>query len=62
MTLVTVSPQIIFAHPSLPVNTPKELVALARARPGELTMGTPGNTLPAHSFFSLAKVKRNNFV
>jgi len=57
VTLVTVSPQIIFAHPSLPVNTPKELVALARARPGELTMGTPGNTLPAHSFFSLAKVK-----
>ncbi len=57
VTLVTVSPQMIFAHPSLPVNTPKELVALARARPGELTMGTPGNTLPAHSFFSLAKVK-----
>jgi tripartite-type tricarboxylate transporter receptor subunit TctC len=57
VTQVTVSPQMIFAHPSLPVNTPKELVALARARPGELTMGTPGNTLPAHSFFSLAKVK-----
>jgi tripartite-type tricarboxylate transporter receptor subunit TctC len=56
VTLVTVSPQIIVAHPSLPVNTPKELVAFARARPGELTLGTPGNTLPAHSFFSLAKV------
>ncbi len=57
VTLVTVSPQIIVAHPSLPVTTPKELVAFARARPGELTMGTPGNTLPAQSFFSLAKVK-----
>jgi len=57
VTLVTVSPQMIFAHPSLPVNTPKALVAFARARPGELTMGTPGNTLPAHSFFSLAKAK-----
>jgi tripartite-type tricarboxylate transporter receptor subunit TctC len=57
VTLVTVSPQIIVAHPSLPVNTPKELVAFARARPGQLTMGTPGNTLPAFSFFSLAKVK-----
>lgn len=57
VTLVTVSPQMIFAHPSLPVNTPKELVAFARARPGELTMGTPGNTLPSLSFFSLAKVK-----
>jgi tripartite-type tricarboxylate transporter receptor subunit TctC len=57
VTLVTVSPQMVFAHPSLPVNTPKELVALARARPGELTWGTPGNTLPSHFFFTSAKVK-----
>lgn len=57
VTLVVVSPQMIFAHPSLPVKTPKELVALARARPGELTMGTPGNILPAHFFFSSANVK-----
>jgi tripartite-type tricarboxylate transporter receptor subunit TctC len=57
VTLVIVSPQMIFAHPSLPVSTPRELVALARARPGELTMGTPGNTLPSHFFFSSAKVK-----
>jgi tripartite-type tricarboxylate transporter receptor subunit TctC len=57
VTLVIVSPQMIFAHPSLPASTPKELVALARARPGELTMGTPGNTLPSHFFFSSAKVK-----
>jgi tripartite-type tricarboxylate transporter receptor subunit TctC len=39
------------------VKTPKELVALARARPGELTMGTPGNVLPAHFFFASAGVK-----
>jgi tripartite-type tricarboxylate transporter receptor subunit TctC len=57
VTLVVVSPQMIFAHPSLPVKTPKELVALARARPGELAMGTPGNVLPAHFFFSSAQVK-----
>jgi tripartite-type tricarboxylate transporter receptor subunit TctC len=56
VTLVTTSPQIIVAHPSLPVKTPKELVAFARARPGELTIGTPGNTLPTLSFLSLAKV------
>ena len=57
VTLVTVSPQIIFAHPSLPANNPRELVALARARPGELGMGNAGNMLPSFSFFSLAKVK-----
>jgi tripartite-type tricarboxylate transporter receptor subunit TctC len=57
VTLVTTSPQIIVAHPSLPASTPKQLVALARSRPGELTIGTPGNTLPTLSFLSLAKVK-----
>jgi tripartite-type tricarboxylate transporter receptor subunit TctC len=57
VTLAITSPQMIFAHPSLPVKTPKELVALARARPGELALGTPGNVLPAHFFFSSAKVK-----
>lgn len=57
VTLVTVSPQMIIAHPSLPANNPKDLVALARARPGELTLGNAGNALPSHSFFSLAKVK-----
>jgi tripartite-type tricarboxylate transporter receptor subunit TctC len=57
VTLVMVSPQMIFAHPSLPAKTPKELVALARARPGELTMGTPGNVLPATFFLSSAKIK-----
>jgi tripartite-type tricarboxylate transporter receptor subunit TctC len=57
VTLVTVSPQIIVAHPSLPVKTPKELVAFARARPNQLTIGTPGNTLPTLSFLSLARVK-----
>jgi tripartite-type tricarboxylate transporter receptor subunit TctC len=57
VTLVVVSPQVIYAHPSLPVKTPKELVALARSRPGELTMGTPGNVLPAHFFFFSANVQ-----
>ena len=57
VTLVTVSPQMIIAHPSLPANNPKELVALARARPGELSMGNAGNALPTYSFITLAKVK-----
>jgi len=57
VTLVTVSPQMIFAHPSLPVNNPKELVAFARSHPGQLSIGNAGNMLPSHSFFSLARVK-----
>jgi tripartite-type tricarboxylate transporter receptor subunit TctC len=57
ITRITISPQAIVAHPSLPANSIKELVALARARPGELNMGTAGTILPSHYFFMLAKVK-----
>jgi len=36
-------PQVLVVHPALPVRNVKELVALARARPGELTYGSSGN-------------------
>ena len=35
---------VLLTHPSLPVNNVKEFVALARARPGQLTAGTSGGT------------------
>lgn len=57
ITIVSISPQTIVAHPSLPVRNIKELIALARARPGELNMGNAGNMLPTHFFNILAKVK-----
>ena len=57
VTLVTLSPQAIVAHPSLPAKNIKELIAFARARPGELNMGNAGNILPTHRFTMLAKVK-----
>ncbi len=37
VTRLVTNPLIICVHPSLPVKTVRELVALARARPGELT-------------------------
>jgi tripartite-type tricarboxylate transporter receptor subunit TctC len=36
-------PQVLVVHPSLPVKTVKELVALAKKRPGELTYGSSGS-------------------
>lgn len=60
ITLVTFSAQAIVAHPSLPVKNAKELVALARARPGELNMGNAGSTLPALYFQMQAKLKMEN--
>ena len=35
---------VLLTHPSLPVNNVKEFVALAKARPGQLTAGTSGGT------------------
>ena len=34
---------IVVVHPSVPVNSVKELIALAKARPGELNYGTGGS-------------------
>src|SRR5687767_12149921 len=57
ITRITISPQAIVAHPSLPAKNIRELVALARARPGQLNMGTAGTVLPSHYFFMLTKTK-----
>ena len=42
------SPQMIVAHPSVPVRTLKELLALAKAKPGDLSYGTSGNGSTGH--------------
>lgn len=36
-------PQVLVVNPSIPAKTVKELIALARARPSELTFGSSGN-------------------
>ncbi len=60
VSLVAVLPQIIVAHPSLPANTLPELVALARARPGEILFASTGNGsanhLGAEMLKSVAKI------
>lgn len=40
ITLVASSPNVVVVHPSLPVKTPRELIALARKRPGALHYAT----------------------
>jgi tripartite-type tricarboxylate transporter receptor subunit TctC len=42
LTPVMSTTSLIVVHPSLPVKTLKELVALAKARPGEITFGSAG--------------------
>ena len=48
IALVAVLPQIIVAHPSLPANTLPQLIALARARPGEILFASTGNGSANH--------------
>ena len=45
---VAQSPQMIVAHPSFPAKTMKELLAMAKAKPGALTYGTSGNGSIGH--------------
>ena len=42
ITLAGSSPLVVALHPSVPVKSIKELVALARARPGQINYGTAG--------------------
>lgn len=48
ITKVLVWPQILIVPSSLPVRTLQELVAYAKARPGQLTYGSSGNATAAH--------------
>jgi tripartite-type tricarboxylate transporter receptor subunit TctC len=52
--------QIMVVHPTLPVKSVKEFIALAKARPGQLAYGTPGTGTAQHLagalFQSMTKV------
>jgi len=54
-------PSMIVLHPSLPSTNVKELIALAKARPGQLNFGSAGNGSPNHLalelFNTLASVR-----
>jgi len=56
--LVTV-PEMIIAHPALPAKTVKELIALARARPGELQYATGGVGSIQHMAMELFLIMTN---
>jgi tripartite-type tricarboxylate transporter receptor subunit TctC len=45
---VASSGQVLVVHPSIPVKTVQQLVAIARAKPGSLNFGSGGRGTPAH--------------
>ena len=48
VTLFSTSPLLLVAHPSLPVKSVKDLIALAKTRPGQITYASAGNGSPTH--------------
>jgi tripartite-type tricarboxylate transporter receptor subunit TctC len=61
IALITADPTILTVHPSLPAKTLKELVALARSKPGQLSYSTSGVYgalhMPMEMFLHAAKLK-----
>ena len=48
ITLAIAAPLILVAHPSLPARNVKELIALARSRPDQLSFSSAGNGSASH--------------
>jgi len=48
VTMVASTPNVLVVHPSLPVRTVKDLIALAKAKPGQINYATSGIGSPGH--------------
>jgi tripartite-type tricarboxylate transporter receptor subunit TctC len=61
ITLINTTPLVVIVHPGVPAKNIKELIALAKARPGVLNFGSSGsggsNHLAGELFNALADVK-----
>ena len=48
LTLATKGPAMVVVHPSLPAKNIKELIAVARTRPGQIVFASAGTGAPSH--------------
>jgi tripartite-type tricarboxylate transporter receptor subunit TctC len=55
VSLMSVAPLIMIAHPSLPANNVQELIKLAKAKPGELNFASSGVGAAAHLTMEMFK-------
>ena len=55
VVLVATQPSVLVVHPSLPVKSVRELIALAKARPGELNYASTGTGTAGHLVGELFK-------
>jgi tripartite-type tricarboxylate transporter receptor subunit TctC len=56
VTLVSSFPFVLVVHPSLPIKSVQELIAYAKAKPGQLNFGSPGKGSTTHLAAELLKV------
>lgn len=56
VTLIARQYNALVVHPSIPARTVKELVALAKAKPGQLSYASAGNGSPTHLGMELFKM------
>ena len=56
ISLLSTAPNILVVHPSLPVKSVPELIAYAKARPGQLTFGSAGIGTSNHLSGELFKI------
>jgi tripartite-type tricarboxylate transporter receptor subunit TctC len=55
ISLLVINPQILVVHPSLPAHSVKELIALAKSRPGQINYASVGNGSPQHLGMEMLK-------
>lgn len=55
VSLMAILPSLLTTHPSLPVKNVKELVAMAKARPGQLIYASTGNGTSPHMLMEMFK-------
>lgn len=55
ISLMSSSPYLLVVHPGFPATTVKELIAMAKAKPGQLDFATPGYGTSNHLSFELLK-------
>ncbi len=63
VTLLASAPGILVVHPSVPAKSARELIALAKTRPGQLNYASAGNGTPPHLAAELFKTMAGvNFI
>lgn len=59
VTMVASTPMVLIVHPSMPVKTIKDLVALAKARPGQINYSSAGSGTTTHLSAELFRAMTN---